>query len=71
MWVANQMGHSDQTMIFRVYGRWIPGTEPEAGNKAVRLFGGHLEKAGKKLAFPSQNSPTTPQEEEITKEKSH
>lgn len=70
MWVANQMGHSDQTMIFRVYGRWIPGTEPEAGHKAVRLFGGHLENAGKKLAFQSQNSPKTPQEHEDTKEKS-
>lgn len=24
MWVANQMGHSDVNMIFRVYGKWIP-----------------------------------------------
>ena len=38
MWVAQQMGHSDWTMIARVYGRWIPETAPEAGNKAVALF---------------------------------
>ena len=43
MWVAQQMGHSDWTMIARIYGRWIPDAAPEAGNKAVQLFA----KAGK------------------------
>ena len=38
MWVAQQMGHSDWTMIARVYGKWIPDTNKEAGNKAVELF---------------------------------
>ncbi|UWE18060.1 site-specific integrase [Herbaspirillum huttiense] len=38
MWVAQQMGHKDWTMIARVYGRWIKDTQPEAGNKAVNLF---------------------------------
>jgi len=38
MWVAQQMGHSDWTMIARVYGRWIPDAAPEAGDKAVAIF---------------------------------
>lgn len=39
LWVAKQMGHSDWTMIARVYGRWIPDAVPDAGEKAVRVFG--------------------------------
>jgi integrase len=38
MWVAQQMGHSDWTMIARVYGKWMPEANIEAGNKAVSLF---------------------------------
>jgi integrase len=38
MWVAQQMGHKDWTMIARVYGKWIKDAQPEAGNKAVALF---------------------------------
>lgn len=38
IWLAAQMGHSDTTMIFRNYGRWIPDAVPEAGNKAVEMF---------------------------------
>ncbi|QDQ25623.1 site-specific integrase [Chitinimonas arctica] len=38
MWVAQQMGHSDWTMIARVYGRWIPDANPTAGNKALEVF---------------------------------
>jgi integrase len=45
MWVAQQMGHSDWTMIARVYGRWIPEAAPDAGQKAVKIF---AENAGKK-----------------------
>jgi integrase len=45
IWVANQMGHSDTTSIKRNYGRWIPNSDPEAGNKAVNLFA--PENAGK------------------------
>ena len=40
IWVAQQMGHSDTTMIFRNYGRWIPDAHTESGNKAVELFAG-------------------------------
>lgn len=38
MWVAAQMGHSDWTMIARVYGRWIPDADRHDGEKAVALF---------------------------------
>jgi integrase len=31
MWAAQQMGHSDSTMIVRFYGRWIPEAGPDAG----------------------------------------
>ena len=40
MWVAQQMGHSDWGMIRRVYGRWIPDSNPDAGSRAVELFYG-------------------------------
>ncbi len=39
VWVAQQMGHSDLTMISRRYGRWMSDAAPEAGSKAVMLFG--------------------------------
>ncbi|QJQ00164.1 tyrosine-type recombinase/integrase [Herbaspirillum rubrisubalbicans] len=38
MWVAQQMGHSDWTMIARVYGRWVKDAQPDAGSKAVQMF---------------------------------
>jgi len=38
MWVAQQMGHSDWTMIARVYGRWMPEADPSAGAKAEEQF---------------------------------
>lgn len=41
MWVAKQMGHKDWTMIARVYGRWMPSADLEAGQKAVQLFAGN------------------------------
>lgn len=39
MWVAAQMGHADWTMIARVYGRWMPEADPDAGLKASHQFG--------------------------------
>lgn len=39
MWVAQQMGHKDWAMIIRVYGKWMPSADKEAGSRAVRLFG--------------------------------
>jgi integrase len=44
MWVAQQMGHSDWTMIAQIYGRWIPEGAPDAGQEAVKIFG---QNAGK------------------------
>lgn len=38
MWVAKQMGHKDWTMIARVYGRWMPSADEDAGNKAELAF---------------------------------
>lgn len=38
IWVAQQMGHKDWTMIAKIYGRWMPDADPNAGNKAVELF---------------------------------
>ncbi|WP_249186832.1 site-specific integrase [Pseudomonas sp. KB-10] len=40
MWVAGQMGHSDWTMIARVYGRWMPSADDSAGSKATQLWSG-------------------------------
>lgn len=37
-WVAQQMGHSDLTMLARTYGRWIKSAMPDVGNKAVAMF---------------------------------
>lgn len=48
IWLAGQMGHSDTTMIFRNYGRWIPDAAPEAGNKAVAMFAGDTQKKARK-----------------------
>ncbi|WP_199748599.1 site-specific integrase [Candidimonas sp. SYP-B2681] len=39
MWVAKQMGHADWTMISRIYGRWMPSADTDAGGKAEALFG--------------------------------
>ncbi len=38
MWVAKQMGHTDWTMIARVYGRWMPSADANAGSKAEVLW---------------------------------
>ena len=43
MWVAKQMGHADWTMIAKVYGRWMPDADPNAGNKAAERFGGNVQ----------------------------
>lgn len=39
MWVAKQMGHSDWTMIAKVYGKWMPDANSQAGEKAEAAFG--------------------------------
>jgi integrase len=39
LWVAKQMGHKDVTMIFKVYGRYMPDMNPEAGQKMTSSKG--------------------------------
>jgi integrase len=38
MWVAKQMGHTDWTMIARIYGKWLPDADPNAGMRAAQVF---------------------------------
>jgi integrase len=38
-WVSKQLGHSNVLMTAKVYATWIPDSQPEAGLKAVELFG--------------------------------
>lgn len=38
MWVAKQLGHTDWTMIARVYGRWMPSADLTAGEKAESVW---------------------------------
>lgn len=53
MWVAKQMGHADQTMISRVYGRWMPEADRGAGERAVAMFGGEESQACYSSAIPA------------------
>jgi len=39
-WIAKQMGHSDLKMIFKVYAKWMPDANPDAGMAAVKMFSG-------------------------------
>ena len=39
VWLAAQMGHTDVNMIHKIYARWIPDAAPNAGQKAVEIFG--------------------------------
>lgn len=52
-WVANQMGHSDLSMLARVYARWIKSATPDVGNKAVAMFSVTEELAEEKREFGS------------------
>jgi len=54
VWLAQQMGHSDLTMISRTYGRWIADAAPEAGHRAVQMFG---KKAAEKLPTEGESMP--------------
>ncbi|BAO86001.1 site-specific integrase [Caballeronia cordobensis] len=38
MWVARQMGHANQNTTVRIYARWMPSADPNAGGKAVEKF---------------------------------
>lgn len=47
IWVAQQMGHSDITMIFRNYGRWIEAKDADSGQKAVDMFSATNDKTSR------------------------
>jgi len=51
MWVAKQMGHSDQSMINKIYGRFIPNKMIDSGQKAVEMF-------AKKAGINAGNNPS-------------
>jgi integrase len=38
LWVAKQMGHKDPTLVLRVYARYVPTVDPEAGQKFAALW---------------------------------
>ena len=38
MWVAKQMGHSSWVITARIYARWMPSADVDAGGKAVEKF---------------------------------
>lgn len=38
LWVARQMGHKDPTTVLRVYARYVPTVDPEAGQKFAALW---------------------------------
>lgn len=46
MWVAQQMGHSDWTMIARVYGRWMPSADSDAGSRAEQIWSSSADSNG-------------------------
>lgn len=49
MWVAQQMGHRDWTMIARIYGKWMPDANLDAGKKATALFSEALHRQKKAI----------------------
>jgi integrase len=47
------MGHKDWGMIRSVYGKYMPDAIPDAGEKAVQIYG---ENAGKNAGKDSANT---------------
>mgnify|MGYP000007862300 FL=1 len=37
-WIANQMGHANTEMLFRVYSRYVPNLTRQDGSAANRMF---------------------------------
>jgi integrase len=42
MWVTNQMGHADWSMIVKTYGKWMPEAPPDADHKTKAIFASDL-----------------------------
>ncbi len=60
MWVAKQMGHADWTITARIYARWMPQADPDAGGRAVEKFASKMLSlsclSGAKTALNQPNS---------------
>lgn len=57
MWVAAQMGHADWGMIRKTYGKFMPDAIPDAGEKAVGIYGAsdlHNDNAVKKAVITGE-----------------
>lgn len=37
-WIAEQLGHTDVTMVFRNYGKWLPSAAVSAGHNSREVF---------------------------------
>jgi integrase len=49
-WLAQQMGHTDWDMLRRIYAKFIKDSIPDAGQKAVQMFGQNAGiKAGNRI----------------------
>lgn len=38
MWETKQMGHKDWTMIAKIYGKWMPAADTDAGGARLRAY---------------------------------
>lgn len=38
-WLLSQMGHSNMLTTAKVYAKFTPGSIPDAGDKAIKVFG--------------------------------
>ncbi|KVK98626.1 site-specific integrase [Burkholderia ubonensis] len=58
MWVARQMGHSNQNTTVRIYARWMPQADPDAGGKAVEKFAADMLR--KQCDYEAKTAPNNP-----------
>ena len=66
MWVANQMGHADWGMIRKTYGKFMPDAIPDAGDRAVKIYGENAgTNAGKEGPKQTHSSPILPNDSHI------
>lgn len=58
-WVAAQMGHTDLSMLARIYARWIKSATPDVGNKAVEMFSAAAETCDSNCDGTGSNDDTS------------
>lgn len=63
-WVARQLGHSDTTMLFKTYSRFVPNLTRRDGSAMERLLAGQItsnrDAQSGVGAVPASNNATTP-----------